>query len=152
LTADRVLFHALDPVISISAKNVLTPGSIGNRRLVLLTGHPLAQGAVTRRKLALAAVEGWRMICPPLRKEVQALVPGVPEYPRAEPPAGHRPVRVGQGRRGGRGAEEARHGRQPEPGAEHLPASLLPLVEVDLGGRDVTGGVAQGECEGMCGL
>jgi hypothetical protein len=34
----------------------------------------------------------------------------------------------------------------------YLHRSCLPLVEVDLGGRDVTGGVAQEECEGMCGL
>ncbi len=34
----------------------------------------------------------------------------------------------------------------------YLHRSCLPLVEVDLGGRDVTGGVSQGECEGMCGL
>jgi hypothetical protein len=30
--------------------------------------------------------------------------------------------------------------------------SCLPLVEADLGERDVTGGVAHSECEGMCGL
>jgi hypothetical protein len=36
--------------------------------------------------------------------------------------------------------------------AIYLHRSCLPLVELDLGGRDVTGGVAQGECEGMCGL
>ena len=34
----------------------------------------------------------------------------------------------------------------------YLHRSCLPLVEVDLGGRDETGGVTQGECEGMCGL
>ena len=36
--------------------------------------------------------------------------------------------------------------------AIYLHRSCLPLADVDLGGRDVTGGVAQGECEGMCGL
>ena len=34
----------------------------------------------------------------------------------------------------------------------YLHRSCLPLVDVDLGGRDVTGGVAQSECKGMCGL
>ena len=34
----------------------------------------------------------------------------------------------------------------------YLHRSCLPLVEVDLGGRDVGGGVAQDECEGICGL
>jgi hypothetical protein len=34
----------------------------------------------------------------------------------------------------------------------YLHRSCLPLVGVDLGVRDVAGGVAQGECEGMCGL
>lgn len=36
--------------------------------------------------------------------------------------------------------------------AIYLPRSCLPLVEVDLGVKDVSGGVAGGECEGMCGL
>ena len=36
--------------------------------------------------------------------------------------------------------------------AIYLHRSCLPLVNVDLGGRDVTGGVAQDECERMCGL
>jgi len=34
----------------------------------------------------------------------------------------------------------------------YLHRSCLPLAVVDLGGRDVTCGVAQSECEGMCGL
>jgi hypothetical protein len=34
----------------------------------------------------------------------------------------------------------------------YLHRSGLPLVEVDLGQKDVSGGVAGGECEGMCGL
>ena len=34
----------------------------------------------------------------------------------------------------------------------YLHRSCLPLVGVDLGVRDMGGGVAQGECEGMCGL
>ena len=34
----------------------------------------------------------------------------------------------------------------------YLHRSCLPLVEVDLGGREVMGGVAGAECEGMCGL
>jgi hypothetical protein len=36
--------------------------------------------------------------------------------------------------------------------AIYLHRSCLPLIEADLGGRDVTGGVAHSECEGMCGL
>jgi hypothetical protein len=36
--------------------------------------------------------------------------------------------------------------------AIYLHRSCLPLAVVDLGERDVSGGVAQGECEGMCGL
>lgn len=36
--------------------------------------------------------------------------------------------------------------------AIYLHRSCLPLVDADLGGRDVTGGVAHSECEGMCGL
>lgn len=34
----------------------------------------------------------------------------------------------------------------------NLHRSCLPLDEVDLNERDVTGGVAGTECEGMCGL
>lgn len=34
----------------------------------------------------------------------------------------------------------------------YLHRSCLPLVEVDLGEKDVSGGVAHSECEGMCGL
>ena len=34
----------------------------------------------------------------------------------------------------------------------YLHRSCVPLVEVDLGGKDGSGGVAGGECEGMCGL
>lgn len=34
----------------------------------------------------------------------------------------------------------------------YLHRSCLPLFEVDLGERDVTGGVAHSECEGVCGL
>ena len=34
----------------------------------------------------------------------------------------------------------------------YLHRSCLPLVRVDLGEKDVSGGVAGGECEGMCGL
>jgi hypothetical protein len=34
----------------------------------------------------------------------------------------------------------------------YLHRSCLPLADVDLGVRDVSGGVAQGECEGMCGV
>ena len=33
-----------------------------------------------------------------------------------------------------------------------LHRTCLPLAKVDLGGKDACGGVAQGECEGMCGL
>ncbi len=36
--------------------------------------------------------------------------------------------------------------------AIYLHRSCLPLVEVDLGERDVSAGVAGGECEGVCGL
>jgi hypothetical protein len=36
--------------------------------------------------------------------------------------------------------------------AIYLHRSCLPLADVDLGVKDVSGGVAQGECEGMCGL
>ena len=34
----------------------------------------------------------------------------------------------------------------------YLHRSCLPLAVVDLGEKDVSGGVAEGECEGMCGL
>jgi hypothetical protein len=36
--------------------------------------------------------------------------------------------------------------------AIYLHRSCLPLADVDLGVKDASGGVAQGECEGMCGL
>jgi len=36
--------------------------------------------------------------------------------------------------------------------AIYLHRTCLPLVEVDLGQRNMSGGVAQGECEGMCGV
>jgi len=36
--------------------------------------------------------------------------------------------------------------------AIYLHRSCLPPVDVDFGGRDMTGGVARGECEGTCGL
>ena len=35
--------------------------------------------------------------------------------------------------------------------AIYLHRSCLPLAVVDLGEKDMSGGVAQGECEGMCG-
>ena len=34
----------------------------------------------------------------------------------------------------------------------YLHRSCLPLIEVDLGQKDMSGGVVGGECEGMCGL
>jgi hypothetical protein len=34
----------------------------------------------------------------------------------------------------------------------YLHRGCLPLTVVDLGQKDACGGVAQGECEGMCGL
>lgn len=34
----------------------------------------------------------------------------------------------------------------------YLHRSCLPLVQMDIGQENVTGGVAHGECEGMCGL
>jgi hypothetical protein len=34
----------------------------------------------------------------------------------------------------------------------YLHRSCLPLAVVDLGEKDMSGGVAGGECEGMCGL
>jgi hypothetical protein len=34
----------------------------------------------------------------------------------------------------------------------YLHRSCLPLVVVDLGQKDISGGVAGGECEGMCGV
>jgi hypothetical protein len=34
----------------------------------------------------------------------------------------------------------------------YLHRACLPPAEVGLGGRDVAGGVAQAECEGMCGV
>lgn len=36
--------------------------------------------------------------------------------------------------------------------AMYLHRKCLPLASVDLGEKDVSGGVARGECEGMCGL
>jgi hypothetical protein len=36
--------------------------------------------------------------------------------------------------------------------AIYLHRSCLPLAMADLGEKDSSGGVAQGECEGMCGL
>ncbi len=34
----------------------------------------------------------------------------------------------------------------------YLHRSCLPLAVVDLGEKDLSGGVAEGACEGMCGL
>lgn len=34
--------------------------------------------------------------------------------------------------------------------AIYLHRSCLPLIEADLGGRELTGGVADSECEGLC--
>jgi DNA-directed RNA polymerase subunit RPC12/RpoP len=49
--------------------------------------------------------------------------------------------------------QEAGSRRKQEPGAGDLLAPKLPApANGDLGERDMSGGVAQGECEGMCGM